>query len=520
MKRFLFIVMVFYLGHFIHAQEKQDNITLSFDNYTKIEVFDHLANVTGYTFYYIDTWFNDELISKNYTDASIEELLNDLLLETTLNYFILNENKIILTENNIIYAELPEDFFGKDTTNPQKSTIRKTYVNPIFHNEIPLAKDQELKTYRIGKENLHNNQKTYNLSGTIKNLENGESLSNISIVVKNQNKGTTSDSNGFYELDLEPGINLLEFSAIGFKSLEARVIIYNQGNLDIGLNERIEHLDEVIVAASLHKNVENTSMGTEEINVEESKNIPLVLGERDVLKVATSLPGISTAGEASAGFNVRGGSSDQNLILLDDAGIYNPQHFFGIFSALNPFSIGEVKIHKASIPVSYGGRLSSVIDIKTKKGNSQKFSGEASIGPVTGNLLLEVPIVKESSSLLLGGRGAYANWILRSLDEESLNNSQASFYDAIASYSHKFNENTNIKATGYYSKDDFSITSDSLYVYSNSLFSIKSNHRLNNKNNLSLLVTNSNYMFNIEYDRSADDSFLFNYSINETTAKA
>src|SRR5690606_14432202 len=153
----------------------------------------------------------------------------------------------------------------------------------------------------------------------------------------------------------------------------------------------------------------------------------------------------------AAGYNVRGGKTDQNLILLDDAALYNPSHFFGIFSAINPFTTASVDIYKGHIPAQYGGRLSSVFDIRTKDATTEKFTGEVSVGPVTSNVTLEVPIVKEKSGLLVGGRGTYSDWILKSLDEKELKNSSASFYDLIAKYNHKFNDRTSIKATGYYS---------------------------------------------------------------------
>ncbi|MBT8272463.1 MAG: TonB-dependent receptor plug domain-containing protein, partial [Bacteroidia bacterium] len=249
------------------------------------------------------------------------------------------------------------------------------------------------------------------------------------------------------------------------------------------------------------------------------KNIPLVLGERDILKVATTLPGISTAGEGSNGYNVRGGKTDQNLIILDNAAIYNPSHFFGIFSAINPFTTGKVDIYKGNIPAEYGGRLSSVFDITTKDADTNAFKGEASIGPVTSNLIVEIPVVEGESGLMLGGRSTYSGWILRALDEESLRNSEASFFDVIGKYNHKINDNNTIKATGYYSKDKFSITSDSIYGYSNRLVSVGWDHKFNDDLRSSVTLTNSEYQFDIAYDGDFNTDFDLNYKNNETELK-
>lgn len=261
-----------------------------------------------------------------------------------------------------------------------------------------------------------------------------------------------------------------------------RIIIYNDGSYDLQLAESLEQLGEVQISSNADKNVDNANTGEEEIDIENIKNIPLVLGERDIMKVATTLPGISTTGEGSAGFNVRGGKADQNLILLDDAVMYNPAHFFGIFSAINPFTTGEATIYKGNIPAKYGGRLSSVFDIQTKDAATDEFQGEASIGPVTSNLALQLPIIKEKSGLMIGGRSTYSDWILKNLDEPQLKNSTAFFYDGIAKYNHQINENNKLSLTGYMSKDRFSITSDSVYSYENRIATLHYEHRFNDRN--------------------------------------
>jgi len=278
-------------------------------------------------------------------------------------------------------------------------------------------------------------------------------------------------------------------------------------------------LSEVLVEANARDNVRTALTGVEKINVAEIKNIPLVLGERDILKVATTLPGITTAGEAASGYNVRGGKTDQNLILLDEGVIYNPTHFFGIFSGLNPFTTGDVSIYKGSIPAEYGGRLSSVFDLNTKTGNKEEFAGEVSIGPVTGNLSLEIPIVDGKSSLIVGGRGTYSDWILNLLEEESLQDSRASFYDVVAKYNHKFNNSDELNVSGYYSNDVFSITSDSLFSYTNRMFSLSYNKFINEKHQGELVLTNSNYDFNLDFESDFGNDFESGYTINESEVK-
>ena len=503
---------------FAFSQEKDSKISLQFEDATLEEVIKNIEEKTNYQFYYLEAWFPDKLISGNYKEASIQEILDDLFKESLINYYISSDNKVILTKNNIIYDSLPNGFFKEENSIPTE-TETAPINSPIFVNDENVTKVKKIETIRIGRENKNSSQKQFTLKGIITNKIDGKPISDLALIANGHKIGAVTSKNGLYIIKLPIGINIIETRSLAFEEIKIRVIIYNDGQLDFSINESYEGLDEVIIKTNVEKNIEEVIAGKTEINVKQVKNIPLVLGERDIFKVALSLPGISTAGEGASGYNVRGGKTDQNLILLDDAVIYNPIHFFGIFSAINPFTTGGFDIYKGNIPAKYGGRLSSVFDIKTKDANIEKISGEAAIGPVTGNLSLEIPIVKGKSGLLIGGRATYSDWILRSLDNEELKNSQASYYDVIAKYNHKFDENNELKASGYFSKDKYSITSDSLYNYNNRLASIKWKHKFNEKNNGDLILSNSNYRFDIEYDGNANNDFKLNYNIDEIELK-
>lgn len=497
------------------AQNTNENISLIFDQLTKKDVIKLVEEKTNYRFYYIEDWLDDSLLSRTYKDSSINEILTDIFENTSINYYFTEDNKIILTENNIIHNYLPDNFFN----DVKKDTPLKNRVTPVFYQKQwknPIAK---IKTIKIGKEEVNKTKAFYTLSGNIKNKNTNLPVDNLIILVKNKNINTVTDQNGHYTLKLPSGENIIEVRKLGLESLIQKLIIYNDGVLNFDMNENEELLNEIVLNTTIQKNIEDVTTSVVKIDVEKSKTIPLVLGERDILKVATTLPGITTAGEGAAGYNVRGGKTDQNLILLDDATIYNPSHFFGIFSALNPYTTGTAEIYKGHIPAEFGGRLSSVFDIKTKDANVNKFSGEGAIGPVTSNLTLETPIIKNKAALIIGGRATYSDWVLKSLDEESLKNSKASFYDIIMKYNHKINDKNTLKTTAYFSKDKFKITSDSLFSYRNRLFSMKWSHKFNDKNNGSLIIANSEYKFNIKYDSQNYDNFNSSYDINETELK-
>tara|TARA_R110002051_G_scaffold269806_1_gene330065 strand:- start:33281 stop:36052 length:2772 start_codon:yes stop_codon:yes gene_type:complete len=520
MRKQLLILMLF-LSVGIFAQEKESRYNFQFQNKNILDVLNEIEFETGFTFYLDESWVSDKIYSGNFTNETLDAILSTLFKETNLNYFKLNDSKIILTQNNIIYKDLPEGFFGKEVVDSiieNANNIRVT-SNPVFSNIEASNNNSISRTVRIGKENLGNAKSAYTVNGYARTAEQGQPISNLSIILNGKNSGVVTDDNGYFELEVPMGTNIVKTSSLGIEASTTRIIVFNDGELNFSLNESVEFLDEVIVEANAAKNVDEALSGSTELVVEETKNIPLVLGERDVLKVATTLPGISTAGEGAAGFNVRGGSTDQNLMLLDNAVIYNPSHFFGIFQALNPFTTKDLKILKGGIPAEYGGRLSSVFDITSKDANNEKFSGEAAIGPVTSNVALEIPVVKGKSGLLVGGRGTYSGWILRSLKEESLNNSKASFYDGIVKYTHAINDKNTVKAMGYYSGDAFSITSDSVYGYNNRLLSFQWDHQFNEKNTASFIVANSNYEFNIGYEGNSDSNFDLGFVLDETEAK-
>lgn len=514
MRKYLLLIILIYIP-FTYAQTADPEISISFENKELPEILIEIEGKVNYQFFFDENWFSRAKFSGEYSETKFTEILEDVLKETDINYFITG-NRIILTRGSIIYNRLPEGFLEtrKETSIAEEETQS---AEPVFYNDNE-EQAEVIETVLIGKEDRQAARNTYLLSGRVVSEE-GEPISGLNILVPDQNKGTVTDIDGNYEIRLPKGINIIETQALGMGKIKRRLVVYNDGVLNLQLEQSFEELGEVMVEANARENVRSALTGVERINVAEIKTIPLVLGERDILKVATTLPGITTAGEAASGYNVRGGKTDQNLILLDEGVIYNPTHFFGIFSGLNPFTTGDVSIYKGSIPAEYGGRLSSVFDLNTKTGNKEEFAGEVSSGPVTGNLSLEIPIVEGKSSLIVGGRGTYSDWILSLMEEESLKNSQASFYDVVAKYNHKFDNNDELNVSGYYSDDVFSITSDSLFSYTNRMFSLSYNRFFNEKHQGELVVTNSNYDFNLDYESDFDNNYESGYTLNESAVK-
>lgn len=506
-----FIIFFFFVAISFQLQS-QDLKTYSF-NFDKTPLKDVLLEIeskTNYSLYFIETWVEDISISENINDLNINEILDLITRNTSLNYEII-EDKIILTLGNRIISKLPENFFLGDTI----KTITKPQ-EPILFTESPADINNGVETVVISKQRDKNTNSTFTLKGKAFNATSGEPISNLTIKVNGRNTFTTTDLDGNYSIILNKGENLITARAMGIKTLSKRFLIYGDGSYDFKLNENIESLSEVYINTRAQANIRETLAGVSRIETQDIKTIPLVLGERDILKVATTLPGISTAGEAAIGFNVRGGKADQNLFLLDGGSIYNPTHFFGIFSAINPFTSDAAEIFKGSLPAKYGGRLASVFDISTKDPSKEKFKGEVSIGPVTGNVTLETPVVKNKSGLILGIRATYSDWILNNLDNPNLRNSKASFYDVIAKYHHKIDDKNDVSITGYYSNDLFNITIDSVFSYSNTLASVNWNRELNENTRSQLKLAHSRYEFGIEFDAKASNDFNFDFDLQET----
>ncbi|WP_121907378.1 TonB-dependent receptor [Ulvibacter antarcticus] len=469
---------------------------------------------SGLQFFFETSWLQNQKVTKSFDQAEVVTVLRGIFENTSLNFYS-NDKAVFLLNNSIVNDKLPLGYFEDENKEEYSQNTA-----PIFQEEF--ASQTSSRTNRlitIGKQNSATSKKYYEISGRVINEKTDEGVASLSISTLDRTHYAVTDDNGNYTLTLPYGLNKLETNLLGFEQIFQDVIVYGNGRLNLSLTENAQALDEVVVASKRDANVRDAVVGATLINIEAIKTIPLILGERDILKVATTLPGIKTTGEGSSGFNVRGGRADQNLILLDDAVIYNPSHFLGFFSAVNPFTTGSLEVYKASIPASYGGRLSSVFDIETKSGNTEKVSGEGSIGPITANMAIEVPIVKEKASVIAGVRATYSDYILKNLDEEQLKNSEASFYDAIVKYKHAINENNTFQGTFYYSKDRFSITSDSVFSYNNRLLSLKYNHRFSEKSRGELLFVNSEYKYDIGFEADANNNFDFGYKLNESQIK-
>ncbi len=340
-------------------------------------------------------------------------------------------------------------------------------------------------------------QQKYTLSGSIQEAETGETLIGVNVIIPSLRAGTISNEYGFYSITLPEGTYEITYSGLGFKDQTINITLSSNQTFNIRMESDAEELEEVVVKANKEGiNIRTPQMSVSTLSANTIKQIPVVLGEADVVKSILLLPGVTNAGEGSSGFNVRGGAVDQNLILLDEATIFNSSHLFGFFSVFNPDAIKDVKLFKGSIPSRYGGRVSSVLDIFQKEGNSQSYEFQGGIGAVSSRLLAEGPIKKDQAAFLIGGRASYAHLFLPLFDIDN----KAYFYDLNTKLNYRINDKNNIFLSGYFGRDLFSINESFVNTYGNAVGNFRWNHIFSEKlfSNLSLIY--SDYYYGLELD--------------------
>ena len=356
-----------------------------------------------------------------------------------------------------------------------------------------------LHVEEVGKE--RGGDGPFALSGKVVDASSNVSLPGANLYFPNTERGYNTNIDGRFDMILSKGEHLLEVSFVGFEKKSMSLIVNNQGVFTIRLEEDAQLLDEVIVTAEREdENVKSAELGKEVLSLSMIESLPPFVGEVDVLKSLTLLPGISTVGEASSGFNVRGGGSDQNLILLGGTTLYNPSHFFGFFSSFNSDLVKDVTVFKGGIPAKYGGRASSIIDITYKDGDYQKWNGKISVGIISTKLSIDGPLIKDRLSIVLGGRMSYANWLLSRSKDVDVAASNASFWDGNAMLNFRLNDDNNLKYSYYRSFDDFSFASDTTQGWTNQTQNLTYNGKFSDKLLATVSLSRSEYDYNITSD--------------------
>ena len=496
----------------VNAQNK--NISGEFNNIKFPDFVKQTETQSAYHFYYNESDLDSFTVNVTLVNESLPEALQKIFSNTAFHFSIDATNHIFITKNKSLQTTLAKDFFNSDTNSEldtaQAEETVKEKTKPVF---------TENKLFEIGPKSSPKKNSII-ITGFVKDIKNGEAIAGASIYLDSSYTGVVTDRFGYYSLTLKPGLHTMEITSLGMKDTKRHLIVYGDGKLNIELQDYIPSLKNVIITAERSSALRSTQLGVDRLTVKAIRDVPVVFGEADVLRVVLTLPGVTSVGEASTGFNVRGGAADQNLVLFDDATVYNPSHLLGFFSAFNTDVVKGVELYKSVIPVKYGGRLSSVLDVSTKDGNDKKISGSGGVGLLTSKVTLEGPLIKNKTSFILGARTTYSNWILKAIPNSAYSNSRASFYDANIHISSTINAKNNLYLTGYISNDNFRFDMDTTYKYGNKNIILKWKHIYSNKLYSIIAAGIDHYQYNVTSTSNAVNSYNLGYDINQSNFKA
>lgn len=509
----IFFSLLFYSKSYSQS-DSTIRINLSCNKCSLEDVIHQIESQTRFHFYYNPGLYSTNSFTYTSKAEPLASLLNKLFYPESIFYSFDDQDNIFLTKDRGLNIQLPEGYFTGIRSASSVNNINMEDEEAENTKEVLVDK----KIYEIGDKNIKS-QKSIVLGGVIKDSKTGEPVAGANVFIENPRIGVTTDQFGSYTISLPRGKHILNIQSIGMRDIKRQIVLYSAGKMNVDMVQSIISLKRVTVSSKKLSNIRGSQMGVQKIDIKTVKQVPVVFGEADILRVVSTLPGVKTVGEASTGFNVRGGSSDQNLILFNDATIYNPSHFFGMFSAFNPELINTVELYKSSIPANYGGRLSSVLDITSREGNKKEFTGSAGIGLLTSRLNIEGPLVKDKSSFILGGRSTYSNWLFNYLPDQ-YKNSNANFYDFNLTTNHEINKNNTIYFTGYISKDQFNLNSDTSYSYGNKNLSLKWKHIFNPKLNSIISVGVDQYDYEIKSEKLPLNAYKLGFNIHQNYFKA
>ena len=475
------VLMIIGLIAFPLWSQQLDSLKISneYNNQTLEQIFDQLSADYKIDFYYDDSWFPKDQFSFQFDETPFPKALLDILENKGLSFAFYNDYAVIIARETELEKEYTREYFVFKELQAEENNE----VSANREEIIPVGKPDNISP--TGKAKI---------SGYVEDKNSGDFLIGATVFAMEEGIGTATNETGGFELVLPIGVHTLEVKSISYKDRQVKIQLFSNGDLQLELLEAPVRLDEVTVfSESPDQNVNSTTLGIEKLDIKELKKLPSFLGEVDVMKSMTLLAGVASVGEGSSGFNVRGGNVDQNLVMQEGAIIFNSSHILGLFSLFNPDLVKNVTLYKGMIPAKYGGRLSSVLDVELKEANFHRFSGKGGVGLIASRLSFEAPIKKEKTSLIVGARSSYSNWVFNSVDLDRLDDSRAFYFDLNAKVTHLLKNNGKISVSWYQSNDRFQLTSSTNYEWSTKIANLKWRKPLGDALTTSLSLSWSKY---------------------------
>jgi hypothetical protein len=466
---------------------------------------------SGVKIYYQESWVKGLTVTIDSERISVMSAAELAIQGTGLEVSAWNDNLVILPGQKLPEG-LPE--FMAIQVRSDTSVEGEKSLTESEERYLTGRKANVTQTLQIGKKGLAGTKPLVTIRGRITEQETGEPVIGATMFIEETKNGTATDKNGFLSVVIKPGSYTIDFAYVGLEPKKYQLEVLSDGDFSIEMKRTVIQMKEVVVLGDQQMNIRFKDPGLEKIAVKTIKEIPTMMGERDILKVSEMLPGIVTVGEGSAGINVRGGNFDQNAFYINKIPIYNTSHLFGFFPAFNADIIKDFSIYKGHIPAQYGGRLSSVFNIIARQGNRKRFTARGGISPVAADLSVEGPISKDKSSFIVSGRYLYSDWILRSINDPVIRSSRAGFSDFSASLNYDFKK-SQLSVFGYYSHDNFRLSDINEYKYSNSGASANFSHNFSTALRGEFAVTAAQYSFNTIDQQQESSAYQQNYRIGD-----
>ena len=463
-----------------------------------VSVLDSIQSNSSFQIFFLQEWLNDITVEQSYVGQSLKVLIDDLFQGTELSYVLMYPEVLVIV---------------RDPSYAKKKQA-----------EIQIARSSGIKIDQIilGSPSVQQaNSGNVTITGTVMDWVSGDNLPFTSIQVNDSLRVVSSDSNGKFQFSVPKGNYLLKAKFVDYEDKLIDLLAFDNGDILVELEKEAKQLDEVVVEADREEELSRAKIGKTVLTVKEMKYTPSFLGEVDLVRQVQNLPGVTTVGEAATGFNVRGGSVDQNLILYDGLPVFNSSHVFGFLTSFNPDAVENVTFYKGGVPAQFGGRVSSVLDIEAKEGDYEEWSGKAGIGMITSNVSVSGPIKEGETSISASLRSTYSNWLARSVrtDYADLRESNVFFYDGTVKLTHKFNEDNKLSFTGYSSHDAFKLVGDTTYRWNTNLASVNYDKQYSPDFGAKFTAGISNYDYNVE-DENFRTASRLRYRLTAATTSA
>jgi hypothetical protein len=507
---FIIVILLLSLNSWSQSGEK-DLVSIHLKKGSFQDIVQEIESQTSYRVIYKDEWVRDWEFNIQKDSSTALEIINTLAEENGMNAEVFKGFIVLIPEGQLM-SHLPTYQFENRKTEEVKP-------NESSQNQFLKGRKADLKHIVIGEFKPGSKVTKVHIEGRIFEAGSGKAVEGATIFLPELRKGSVSEQDGRFSLDLPLGKFDAQIERLGMEKINCQLEVLSSGSFELEMFKANIDMKEVVVYGDRQMNIREKEPGLEKVKVKQIKKLPVMMGESDIIKVSELMPGIISVGEGSAGLNVRGGSFDQNAFYFNHIPIYNTSHMFGFFPAFNADVVDDFSIYKGYIPAQYGGKISSVFDINARSGNKKNYTAHGGISPVAGNLTLEGPIKKDTASVLISGRTSYSDWILGRIDDDLISNSKASFYDLIASFNLDLPK-TQFNFFAYHSQDYFKLHDINTYLYSNSGASAQLGHSFNEKWRGDFSLSGSSYQFKTIDQQLATTAYEHQFKVNQYELKS